>query len=284
MDIVTGGNNQGAMLLSTASMEEESRGASKEGRSSETDSDEGSPSENDDSTWREEGAKELSRLAAKMKTATSLLRLDPEVEESEGSDFEEDDQSVRSGDLDLSSDYASDAQEVSSGEFDAQYVKRYANPKTFLHVLWNTAGPTAGAMRICLEILKEELQGQQIGVPAEFRDLPEELIQLMHQEAGDDPQDNIDFITRIHQEIGQFDYEEEEGSVSHVKHIQYDEIDPAPDIPMTVDGDTQKASKTHGTLPGAHQTSPAKGAVTEPATDAGGDKEGMQSMSVAEVG
>jgi hypothetical protein len=101
-----------------------------------------------------------------MKTATSLLRLDSEDEESEGSDFEEDDQSVRSGDLDLSSDYASDAQEVSSGEFEAQYVKRYANPKTFLHVLWNTAGPTAGAMRICLEIIKEELHGQQLGVPA----------------------------------------------------------------------------------------------------------------------
>ncbi len=53
---------------------------------------------------------------------------------------------------------------------------------------------------------------------------------------------------------------------------------------MAVDGNTQQASKTHGTLPGAHQTSPAKGAITEPATDAGGDKEGMQSMSVAEVG
>jgi hypothetical protein len=52
---------------------------------------------------------------------------------------------------------------------------------------------------------------------------------------------------------------------------------------MAVDGDTQDASKTHGTLPGAHQTSPAEGAVAEPATDAGGDKEGMQSMSVAGV-
>ncbi len=53
---------------------------------------------------------------------------------------------------------------------------------------------------------------------------------------------------------------------------------------MPVDGNTQEASKTHRTLPGAHQTSPVEGVVTEPATDAGGDKEGMQSMSVAEVG
>jgi hypothetical protein len=113
MDIVTGGNNQGAMLLSTASMEEESQDASKEGRNSEADTDEGSPFDNDDSTWREEGAKEVSRLAAKMKTATSLLRLDSEDEGSKGSNFEEDDQSVRSGDLDLNlTDYESDAQEV----------------------------------------------------------------------------------------------------------------------------------------------------------------------------
>ena len=53
---------------------------------------------------------------------------------------------------------------------------------------------------------------------------------------------------------------------------------------MYSNGNTLEASKTHGTLPGAHQTSPAGGSVTEPTTDAGGDKEGMQSMSVAEVG
>ena len=285
MDIVTGGNKQGDMLLSTASMEEESRGDNKEGSTSDVDPDEGSPSESNDSTWKGEEAKEVSRLTTKMKTAASLLHLDSEDERSDGSDFGEDCQSVRSGDLDLdSSDYESDAQEVSSGEFDAKYVKKYENPKTFLQVLWNTAGPSAGAMRICLEIIDEELQGQLLGLQAEFRDLPEELIQLMYQEAGDDPADAITFISRIHQEIGKYDDDEGEKSVSHVRNIQYDEIDPAPDIPMAVDGDAQEASKTHGTLPGAHQTSPAEGAVAEPATNAGGDKEGMQSMSVAEVG
>jgi len=123
MDIVTGGN-QGAMLLLTASMEERSRGTSKEGSDSEEDPDEGLPSDSNDSTWQEEGAKEVSNLTAKMKSATSLLRLNSEDEESDGSDFGEDDQSVRSGDLDLeSSDYENDALEVSSGEFDAKYVK-----------------------------------------------------------------------------------------------------------------------------------------------------------------
>ncbi len=82
------------------------------------------------------------------------------LEDKEGSDFQENDMSIRSGDLDLNSqDYSSNAQEVSSGEFDAAYVKKYANPKTFLHALWNAAGPSAGAMVTCLDIIKDKLEG-----------------------------------------------------------------------------------------------------------------------------
>ncbi len=71
---------------------------------------------------------------------------------------------------------------------------------------------------------------------------------------------------------------------SHVKTIKYDEIEPAPDIPPTEDRGTQEASKTQGPLPGAQQTSPTDGTVIEPATEAGGDKEGVQSLSMAECG
>ena len=279
MDIVKGGN-QGAMLLSTASMEERSQNASKESSDAEEDPDEGSPSDSNESTWQEEGAKEVSNLTAKMKSATSLLRLDSEDEESDDSDFGEDDQSVRSGDLDLElSEYDNDALEVSSGEFDAKFVKRYANPETFLHALWNTAGPSVGAMRIFLDILLEELNGMLIGVQPEFKDVPEEVIRLMYKEGGDQPADAIAFISKIQEEIATFD-DVEEDSVSHIKTIQYGEPDPAPDIPMD-DGGTHEASKTHGTLPGAHQTSPADGAVIKPASAAGGDKEEMQPMSMA---
>ena len=123
-----------------------------------------------------------------MKTATSLLQLDTDEEGSDGSDFAENDQSVKSDDLDLDmSDYGSDVLEVSSGEFDALHTKKYATPMTFLHTLWNVAGPSAGAMRICLEIIINELSGQVAGVPADFKELPEELIQYMYKEAGEDP-------------------------------------------------------------------------------------------------
>jgi hypothetical protein len=211
-----------------------------------------------------------------MKKATTLLQLDSEEEASNDSDFEEDDLSVRSDDLDLQlSDYDGDAQEVSSGKFDARHVKKYATPETFKHVLWNTAGPSVVAMQICLEIIKEELAGQIAGVPAEFRDLPEQLISFMYKEAGEDLHKAIAFISQIHEQIGKYDNDKEAGnSESHVKTITYDEIKPAPDIPPTKDRGTQEASKTQGPLPGAQQTSPAEGTVIEPATEAGGDKEG----------
>jgi hypothetical protein len=71
---------------------------------------------------------------------------------------------------------------------------------------------------------------------------------------------------------------------SHVKTITYDEVETAPDIPLTEDRGTQEASKTQGPLPGAQQTSPADGTVIKPATEAGGGKEGVQSMSMAPSG
>jgi hypothetical protein len=141
-------------------------------------------------------------------------------------------------------------------------------------------------MRICLVIIKEELLGQIAGVPAEFKDLPEQLVSFMYKEAGGDIHDAITFINRMHKQLGKYDddNEEEGNSDSHVKTITYDEIEPAPDIPLTKDRGTQEASKTQGSLLGAQQTSPADGTVIEPATEAGGDKEGVQSVSMAKVG
>jgi hypothetical protein len=124
------------------------------------------------------------------------------------------------------------------------------------------------------------------GVPVEFRDLPEHLINFMYKEAGEDPNNVMAFIIQVHQEISKFkDKEEEETTDSHVQTITYNKEAPAQGI-LNVgnEGTQEKASKTQGPLPGAQQTSPAEGAVIEPATEAGGDKEGVQSMSVAQGG
>ena len=175
---------------------------------------------------------------------------------------------------------------MSSEEFGVAYLKKYANPKTFLHALWNAAGPSAGAMVTCLDIIKDKLEGELAGVPAEFRNLPEELITFMYKEAGVVTRDVIKFITDVSNQLSQFDEEErEEDNNSHVKVITYNEDAPVESTLGIATGGTQEgASKTQGTLPGAHQTSPAEGTVNKPATEAGGDKEGMQSMSMATSG
>ena len=165
MDIVTGNEEKGSTLFSKESvMEEGSARASREGIDMEEDSVVGGTSGSKDSLWKEEAS-----LTAKMVIATTLFQLDSDKEASNGSDYNEDNLSAQSGDLDLNlSDYESAADKVSSGTFDAIHAKKYSDPKTFLHMLWNTAGPSVGAMRICLEIIKEELQGQIEGIPTEF--------------------------------------------------------------------------------------------------------------------
>jgi hypothetical protein len=129
----------------------------------------------EENEWHDEG-REASTLQKNMNTATVQLQLDLDGAEilssdsEEDSNFQESDMSVRSHDLDLSLDeYESDAQEVSSGEFNATHSKKYVNPTTFRHALWNAAGPSAGAMVTCLGILKDELEGELAGIPEEFK-------------------------------------------------------------------------------------------------------------------
>ncbi len=162
-----------------------SKQANKDENNMEEDSAEGVESKStDEAEWQEED-KEESHLTAKMNKATALLHLSSN---DEGSNVQESNESVRSNNLDLNlQDYASNTKEVSSGEFDAAYFKKYANPKSFLHALWNEAGPSAGAMRNCLNIIKDKLEGQLAGVLAEFRNLPEQLINFMYKEVGEDP-------------------------------------------------------------------------------------------------
>jgi hypothetical protein len=82
-------------------------------------------------------------------------------------------------------------------------------------------------MVTCLDILKDKLAGQLAGVLAEFRDLPEQLINFMYKEAGEDPHNVIKFITHISHQLSRSDEGEgEEDNESHVKAITYDEDAP----------------------------------------------------------
>jgi hypothetical protein len=120
----------------------------------------------------------------------------------------------------------------------------------------------------------------------EFRNQPEQLISLLYMEAGTETSAVINFITVISARLSQLHGEEsKEENESHVKVITYNgEALAESTIDVATGGNQDAASKTQGTLPRAQQTSPVEGTVTEPATEAGGDKEGVQSMSMVSSG
>ena len=179
-------DGKGAMLFLTALMEEERKRAQEEDGQMEEDQVETNWSTGmEDNEWQDEG-QEASTLQKNINMATDQLQFDSEGAEilssdsKEDSKFQEKDMSVHSHDLDLSlEEYKSDAQEVSSGEFDTTHTQKYVNPTTFQHALWNAAGPSVGVMVTCLDIIKDELEGELAGVLAEFKNQPEQLISLL---------------------------------------------------------------------------------------------------------
>ncbi len=306
MDILRNNGTRGAMLLMTASMEETSEQESKGKGDMDKDSASSKKSESTkEEDWQEE-EKEAFCLTARMNVATTQLHLGSDKE---GSNYCKDDMSIHSDDLDLNlQDYASNTQEVLLGKFNAAFTKKYTNPTSFLHALWNTAGPLVKAMVICLDILKEELEGQLAGVPAEFKDLPEQLIHFMYAEAGEDPNNAIAFIPQISHQISQFEGgtgEEDNGKLVKAVFYAGEEEDVSGEgdngghemttsktgdvlaedgLGIGKEGTQDRAIKTQGTLSRAQRTSHTEGAINEPATEVGGDNEGVQSMSVAPGG
>jgi hypothetical protein len=123
-------------------------------------------------------------------------------------------------------------------------------------------------MIILLGLLKDELEADQAGLPAKFNRVPSKLLELLVQEAGEDRNNQINFIKQITVELEQISQ-----TNSCNKALSLDE-----EIGQS------EASKTQGTLPKAHKVSPTEEATIELATMAGWDKEGAQSLSMVSCG
>jgi hypothetical protein len=245
----------------------------------------------------EEADNEVERLHKRMNDATTLLQHQSDNEEgSNNSNFTDNNMSVRSGDLDIDqTDYES-VSEVSSGVFDAEYNKKYTDSTNFLQLLWNTAEPLVGAMIIQLELIKEELEADILGIPAKFKKIPAQLIDFMIEEAGKNAEEAIRFVERHILRLNKIDNndskeecfqavypgETKEGIIMPPKKA----INAREDDSRMLDkaGEHNTASKTQGPLPSAQQTSPMEGAANGPASAAGRDKEGSQSMSMESSG
>jgi hypothetical protein len=95
------------------------------------------------------------------------------------------------------------------------------------------------------------------------------LLELMFQYAGKDRKDQIRFIKQIMEELKQIN--------------QTTSCKEASSLDGGL-GQPSEASKTQGTLPGAHKASPTEEAAIKPAIMAGRDKKGVQSLSVVPPG
>jgi hypothetical protein len=192
--------------------------------------------------------------------------INPYSNDEEGKDFLEDNLSVHQEDLTLGEDYDTTS-EVSSGVFDKIHSNQFEEPDTFKQQLWNVAGPSPGSILICLNFLKDNLEADEAGLPADFNRMPVKLLELMVQEAGEDRGEQIKFIAEILEALKQIN-----------------QTDSHNEAPSSDEGIGQEASKTQGMLPRAHKASPTEKAAIEPAITAGRDKEGVQSPSMATTG
>jgi hypothetical protein len=123
-------------------------------------------------------------------------------------------------------------------------------------------------MIIPLGLLKDELEADQAGLPTEFNRWPTKLLEFLVQEAGEDHNNQINYIKQIMVELEQLGQTD----------LRNKALSPDKGIGQS------NASKTQGTLPGAHKASPTEEAAIELATMAGPDKEGVQSLSMATPG
>ena len=151
--------------------------------------------------------------------------------------------------------------------FKASYTNTFKEPNSFKELLWNIAGPSVGSMIIFLDLLKDDLEVEEAGLPAKFNKIPANLLDLLVKEAGKKNGEQIEYIEVILK------------ALDKISQTNSHNEAPSPD-----EGTNEEASKTQGTLPGAHKASPTEEAAVEPATPAGRDKEGAQSSSMASTG
>ncbi len=124
----------------------------------------------------------------------------PYSDDEGGKDFLEEDLSIHDEDLTLGEDYDTSS-EVSSGVFATTHSNQFDQPNDFKQLLWNVAGPSTGSMIILLDLLKDNLEADQVGLPTDFNRVPVKLLELMVPDAGKDREDQIRFIKHITEEL-----------------------------------------------------------------------------------
>jgi hypothetical protein len=155
-------------------------------------------------------------------------------------------------------------------------------PNNFLQALQNAAGPSVGSMTIHLDLIKDKLEGDLVGIDPDFTKIPIQLIDFMIEEAAEYPHVCIAHIDSMIEELDKYNKQdnkmEAEVAQSNVQEGHTNEEVPA----LDKGGGSTPANKTQGLLPRALEMSLAEETIMEIARMAVGDKEGVQSVSMVQ--
>jgi hypothetical protein len=194
----------------------------------------------------------------------------------EGESFLNEDRSDCSDDHDLSlgkyNSYAIEYHWVYSTQ---NTEKKYQMPHIFLQALWNAAGSSIGSMTILLNLIKDKLEGDLAGIDPDFTNIPIQLIDFMIEEAWEDPEVCV-YIDSVIKELDK--YNKDNKMEAKVTQSNVWEGFPAP----KKGGGPTPASKTQGPLLRAPEMRLVEETVMETARMPVGDKEGVQSVSMAQ--
>ncbi len=141
-----------------------------------------------------------------------------------------------------------------------------------------------GSMLTQLNLIKVELEGDEVGVDPDFSEIDAQLIDFLIEEAGENIDECIAYIDNVIKKLNKFKEgkdTEADAALPNVGegHTNKDAFAPAKG------GGTTSASKTQGPLPRASEASLTDETTTETARKmAAGDKEGAQSMSMLQGG
>jgi hypothetical protein len=111
--------------------------------------------------------------------------------------------------------YTSSVTEVDSGVFDANHAQRYVDPANFCQALWNEAGPTVGAMKVMLEMMRTEFEGELLGLKADLTHFPKLLVDVLIEESRENPNDAIGFLDQTLVDITQLEEQNNEDTVGN---------------------------------------------------------------------
>ncbi len=130
-----------------------------------------------------------------------------------------------------------------------------------------------------LIMMRTKFEGELAGLQADLTNYPQCLIDFLIKEAGLDLTDAIAFLDLTSDQISQ--YKEDDPPK---KDDNRDSDKDAHALPPDKEGEQIEASKAQGTVPRAPEATPAEGTAASTVNTTEGDKDGMQSMSMAPGG